>query len=360
MEIIGAIMIGVAVIRMAAYVAEYIAKAIMGDVPGAAKALARGLAVGAIELVFALLFNLGAVIKSLRAGLKASLEALGRSTARLVTGTVRSVQRLGQIGARAGQAAAANVRRLGRVFLRNGKIVFEGLEQGFARGVRSLDDLARRLWRRLRFRRFKLQRAGRRIRLWGYINPWMLLADGSVEQVRVTGGRPEIGELVEVIGRRRAGIIIGVVDEMPSSVVQGIQALTRAERRALYLRLVSKSQDEIREILIGARQTALHARELRDNLIAAGRKALGGDHAHHIVPSTHRLAAEARKILSDFGLGINQAVNGVFVSEVLHAGLHTNKYILEVTRLLRGAKNRQDAIQILDEIAKRIGAGGFP
>ena len=51
--------VDVAIVRVAAYVTEYIAKSVAGDIPGAARSLARGLAVGAIELIFALLFNLG-------------------------------------------------------------------------------------------------------------------------------------------------------------------------------------------------------------------------------------------------------------------------------------------------------------
>ena len=41
MQVIGAIMIGVAIVRVAGYVADYLAKALSKDVAGAAKSLAR-------------------------------------------------------------------------------------------------------------------------------------------------------------------------------------------------------------------------------------------------------------------------------------------------------------------------------
>ena len=72
LDIFATIMIGVAAVRAAAYTAEYLAKGSQGDVAGAAKSLARGLAVVGIELIFALLFNIDKVIKSLKQGLKAT------------------------------------------------------------------------------------------------------------------------------------------------------------------------------------------------------------------------------------------------------------------------------------------------
>lgn len=181
LEIIGAIMIGVAVVRSAVYLFEYVGKCITGDVPGAARALARAFAVAAIELVFALLFNIGAVIKSIKAGATASLRAATRAAAESVTGIGRNIQRLGQIGLKAGARATTRATSLARVFMRGGTVVFEGLERGFTRGARSVGDLVERLFQRLRFRRFSISRRGRWLTLWGHINPPVPIATFPIE-----------------------------------------------------------------------------------------------------------------------------------------------------------------------------------
>ena len=212
MQIIGAIMIGVAIVRVSAYVGDYLTQGWASQIAAAAKSLARGLAIGAIELVFALLFNLGAVIKSMRAGLRASARAAARAVKATVRTTIRNVRELGRIGI---QAAKATVR--------NGKLVLQGVKSGFAKGARSLDDLARRLWSHVRFRKFKLKRAGMRVQLWGYINPWILLCDGSIKWVeedklvRVGGRVPRPGEAATAITEtgRIEGTIVRGTKELP-------------------------------------------------------------------------------------------------------------------------------------------------
>ena len=61
------------------------------------------------------------------------------------------------------------------------------VKRGFAKGAKSLDDLAKRLGNKLRFNKFKIRRQGLRIQLLGHINPWVLLADGSVKEVTFEG-----------------------------------------------------------------------------------------------------------------------------------------------------------------------------
>jgi bacterioferritin-associated ferredoxin len=359
MEIVGAIMIGVAIVRVTAYIAEYVVKAATGDVAGAAKALARGLAVGAVELIFALLFNLDKVIKSLRGGLKGTLEGIERAATRFATNTVKNVEKVGQLAVKGGRATVRNLERAGAFFVRNGKIVFEGLERGFARGSKSLGELAERLWAKVRFRRFKLVRSGRWLQLWGEINPWVLLASGDIEQVTTSGGaRAEIGDALEVAGRRKPGFLVGVVDTLPSTAVQDLKALSRAERRRLYQQLAGSTPQEARNLLLAASATGRNAKELRDAMTAAGLVAKAGEDAHHIIPSTHRLADEARTILDGAGISINQAKNGVFLTEALHAGLHTKGYMAKVTELLKAAKP-SDVPRVLDDIRAALAKGGL-
>ncbi len=170
MQIVGAIMIGVAIARVTAYVGEYLSQGWQGNITGAAKSLARGLVIGAIELIFALLFNLGAVIKAMKAGLKAATKTAAKAAKATVTTTIRNVRQLGRLGLQAGKAA-----------IRNGKLVLKGIKSGVVKGAKSLDDLAKRLWQRVRFRKFKIAFHNGWFRLLGYINPWVVLMEGPLK-----------------------------------------------------------------------------------------------------------------------------------------------------------------------------------
>jgi hypothetical protein len=173
MQVFGAVMVGVALANIAGHFGDYLSKGWAGDIAGGAKSLARGLAAGAVELIFDLLFSAaGALIKAVKGGLKATAKAAKGAAKNTVKTTAKGVNKLGQIGAKRAKAA-----------LKNGKIMLDGVKGGFAKGAKSLDDLAQRLVGKLRFNKFKIRRQGRRIQLLGHINPWVLLADGRVVEV---------------------------------------------------------------------------------------------------------------------------------------------------------------------------------
>jgi phage-related protein len=88
--------------------------------------------------------------------------------------------------------------------------------------------------------------------------------------------------------------------------------------------------------------------------------------AHHIVAGGAGKADEAQKILAKFDIDINDASNGVFLptvedaSEALyHPSLHTNEYYETVNTMLRRAENKDDALEILDDIAEQLLDGTF-
>ena len=83
-----------------------------------------------------------------------------------------------------------------------------------------------------------------------------------------------------------------------------------------------------------------------------------GDEAHHIVPSTHLRAEEARDILDRFHIDINSADNGVALAHDLHHGhgLHSVG-IDEVVSQLRAARSREDARAILRRLAGKMRRG---
>lgn len=169
MEIIGAIMLGAAMVRISGFFGTYLSEGWAGNIAVAAQSLAHALAAGAVELIFALIFNIGAVIRVLRSGLRGATRAAVTAARRTVTGAIRATREL-----------AAVAREGTRTAIQNGRFLIRGLQRGFSRGAHSLDDLARRLLIRFRFRRFRIRRRGRWFSLEGYINPWIVIMEGPM------------------------------------------------------------------------------------------------------------------------------------------------------------------------------------
>ncbi|BCX06080.1 MAG: hypothetical protein KatS3mg053_4018 [Candidatus Roseilinea sp.] len=106
------------------------------------------------------------------------------------------------------------------------------------------------------------------------------------------------------------------------------------------------------------------ARELRKNMEAEGVRFGLFDSAHHIVPRniSYGRAAEARRILSDVGIGIDDAVNGVKLPWFRHQtmGLHTRRAVEAVWKRLNKAKgNKEEILQVLGELRDEIESGTF-
>jgi len=88
------------------------------------------------------------------------------------------------------------------------------------------------------------------------------------------------------------------------------------------------------------------------------------------VAGTAKAAASARAVLTKFGIGINDAVNGVFLpanraaaaggSAIAHSATHTNAYYNAVNVLLGQATTRQEAIEALKYISSKLLTGGLP
>jgi hypothetical protein len=147
-----------------------------------------------------------------RGGLKGTAKAAKGAVKNTVKTTVKSVKELGQIGAKGAKTA-----------LKNGKIMLQEVKGGFAKGAKSLDDLARQLVGKLRFNKFKLRLQGRRIQLLRHINRWVLLADGNVQEVSFEGqGRKKLGEIVNVGGQD--AIVVGIKNN-PTKAVDDLKAL---------------------------------------------------------------------------------------------------------------------------------------
>jgi hypothetical protein len=166
LEIVGTLMVGVAVARAASYIGDYLSLAWKGNVGGGAKALAHGFAILVIELVFALLFNIGAVIKALKSGLKGTVKAATGVVKGALKTTAKAVGELGHAGAAAFKAG-----------LKNSKLIIQGFRQGFGEGIRTIGQLTRELFSKLHFRGFFFRLKGRVLQLWGRFNSTVLCGE---------------------------------------------------------------------------------------------------------------------------------------------------------------------------------------
>ena len=103
---------------------------------------------------------------------------------------------------------------------------------------------------------------------------------------------------------------------------------------------------------------------------ATGVERPAGFATHHIAAGGAPRAKPAVKILEDLEIGIDDAVNGVYLPNskaaaeasglAYHRGLHTNKYYDAVNARLRGSASKEEAIERLGEIASELVAGTFP
>ncbi len=117
--------------------------------------------------------------------------------------------------------------------------------------------------------------------------------------------------------------------------------------------------------------TAVRAssRALGRALEAAGHVRPPGAAAHHIVAGGARAAAPARTVLQRFGIGINDAVNGVFLpatraapnpaGAAVHSTLHTRLYYQTINRRLAQATTRQEVLDVLQAIRRALLNGGL-
>ncbi|WP_372339734.1 AHH domain-containing protein [Nocardiopsis sp. CC223A] len=107
-----------------------------------------------------------------------------------------------------------------------------------------------------------------------------------------------------------------------------------------------------------------------DNLQAAGATRPADTAAHHIVASTFPKAASARQQLSNFKIDVNDASNGIFLPRSsassnpmgasVHSRIHTNNYYACVNDLIGGARNANEARDVLSHVRRQLQGGYWP
>jgi hypothetical protein len=183
LQIVGAIFTGIGILDMAKHFGKYLTQAFPDKtIAGGAKSLARGLAALTIELIFSLLFGGKALLKSAKKGMKTVAK-------KGVKGAVKAGAKAARKNAVKGiKNTAQNFKDLGGVardgwgtLMKNGKMIFKGAKRGVISGAKTLDDVAKRLAKKFRFKKFKIVIKKRRFQILGEFNPWVLLADGTMQ-----------------------------------------------------------------------------------------------------------------------------------------------------------------------------------
>lgn len=111
-------------------------------------------------------------------------------------------------------------------------------------------------------------------------------------------------------------------------------------------------------------RTNIYARMEKEYVDVA--KGFGGTEAHHVVEGNAPAAAKSREILKKFGIGINDAENGVLLPSdrdksiyrgALHNTSHSEKYSEYVYQKIKNVKSQEELILRLTEIKKALVKG---
>lgn len=103
------------------------------------------------------------------------------------------------------------------------------------------------------------------------------------------------------------------------------------------------------------------SRELAKNIATAtGDIKKQFEASHHIVAENDPRAKGSQSILTNAGMGIDSAFNGMNMSAQYHARLHTNAYHASVERALTGASSYAEVAARLSVIRVQINLGKFP
>lgn len=130
---------------------------------------------------------------------------------------------------------------------------------------------------------------------------------------------------------------------------------------------------EIRDTPDMARTIVQRPSEILEASLEAAAKPRPSDahQAHHIVARTDKRAATARSILEEAGIGLDEAINGIWLPEtshsavveglIRHANIHTTRYYNALTQRLQAAAGSASRIRAtLEDIAQLIAEGKFP
>ncbi len=146
-------------------------------------------------------------------------------------------------------------------------------------------------------------------------------------------GRQECDETCEYndLRQKQAGPAKMVAEGFSAGADIASEQLTTPSNYAMAIAPEAKVADVAVDIYRGSR--------LARAMVAEGRGVIKGvQDAHHIVAKNAVGADAARAVLKYFGIGVDEAVNGVALNRAAHQGVHTADYYARTNRRLEAAK----------------------
>ncbi|WP_062518903.1 HNH endonuclease [Paenibacillus jilunlii] len=206
-------------VQASGYIGTYLSQGWQKMIEPAAIALATALAMGLVELAMELGFKaIGKGLNKAGKAVKSGIGAAGAGVKKAAGAGVKGMKSLLKSGAK---LAAKS----GSMIIRGGKIVIKSLQKGLIKGAKKLRVLLDRVLQRFKFKKFKLERKGDHVLLYGEVNPWVLLANGRIKKVDDLEGK-------------KAGI-------STQAEYDKIKSLKPSERREVYNNAVAKEDGKI-------------------------------------------------------------------------------------------------------------------
>lgn len=156
-----------------------------------------------------------------------------------------------------------------------------------------------------------------------------------------------------------------IIEEVPFMSTSEIARLNNTNTK----KDIDKTLQTIESILKGRSNSDILRSNLKKSGISTPKYC---NNAHHIVPvnddTKSKVVSKCRKILSDFGIDINSADNGVFLpvedleglnKPINHRKIHTNKYYENLYIELKKCKTKESLIETLHDIRDKILTGEF-
>lgn len=369
--IFGAVLIA----RMSYHFGLYLKQAWSGDIEAGAKSLARAIAVGLVELVFNFIFKVGGVLLKVVKKVAKTVAKAAKATGKFAMKTAKATGKLAlKTGKALGKGAIRITKRAARPLVKKGKVFINGIKRGFGKGIKSLDDLGKKLKRHFGFKGFSMKIKGSRFFLYGHFNPKKLLATGNIKKLTDTETERlrKIGDNQEIVGKsiNTGGKKAIVVSD---DFARKLDEMTPAERAAKFKELENMSPEKIRKLSGSGKSTY----KLRKGIKGEQPK---NYQAHHIIPEELYNNPAIKKFLDDIGFNIQDgARNGLMLppsksarfgkwsDASIHSGYHSKysrkiKEQIERIRLsyrrtieqgLPAKEAREKALDSLNDLAAR-------
>ncbi|WP_046755832.1 hypothetical protein [Kordia jejudonensis] len=373
LQIFAALMAGAALLKASGFFGTYMSEGWAGNIVKGGAALARAIGILLVELIFILLFDMSSLLKVLKAGVKGSVKMA-------ITGTKNTFKALG-----------SGLKASGKGLMKTGSKVVTGVKgigKGVGKGAKTLDDFAKRMIKKAKFKGFKFTRKGKWFQIYGSVNPWVLLANGEVKEVKTKGKRigepkgPSLkvgqhGKFVTKEGDKTIeGILVGVNKKGggPGSYVQGLKNTEDAAKRLssadevakalevnknIYKKLfdeITRSTDNIAKINSKGVARNPHFRKnffdyltsMGANLSTNARKFLA---VHHVVPNALKGNEKIYNLLLKLGHNIDEVENAIGLPRIDMKLLDDLiKQLDSVTDVVKNADEVAEITKQIDEI----------